>query len=180
MRRGTSAEVSLHIDSSPKQLYDLVSDVRRMGERSPECRACEWIDGATGASVGARFKGTNRRGLARWTTTLQVLAAHEGREFAFVTFHNGHELTKWTYRFEPDNGGTTVTEAFELLADVPWYLSLTERLLMGIKDRRADLQANMRETLQRLRAAVEPADHRRPAQRRGPCAPSTTSRGTWV
>ena len=155
MKRGTRAEVSLHVEAPPEKLYDLVSDVRRMGEWSPECRRCEWTDGATGPAVGASFKGTNKRGLVRWSTKLRVVSAREGREFAFVTFLKGHEETKWTYRFEPDDGGTTVTESFELLADMPWYLVLSERALMRIKDRRADLEANMQQTLQRLKAAVE-------------------------
>lgn len=81
--------------------------------------------------------------------------SHEGREFAFVTTHRGHDETKWTYRFQPERGGTTVTESFEMLADVPWYLRLVERALMGVKDRRADLEANMRETLRLLKAAAE-------------------------
>jgi hypothetical protein len=30
-----------------------------MGDLSPECVSCEWIDGATGPTVGARFRGRN-------------------------------------------------------------------------------------------------------------------------
>jgi hypothetical protein len=36
-----------------------------MGELSPECRRCEWIAGATGPAVGARFKGTNQHPTSR-------------------------------------------------------------------------------------------------------------------
>jgi uncharacterized protein YndB with AHSA1/START domain len=154
MKRGTKAEVSRHIGAPPETLYALITDVRRMPEWSPECRACEWIAGSTGASVGARFKGANRRGLARWTTEVQVLTARDGREFAFVTFFHGHEQTKWTYRFQANGDGTTVSESFELLVDMPWYLVLTEHVLMGIRDRKADLEAGMQETLRRLERAV--------------------------
>lgn len=155
MKKGTTGQVSVHIDAPPEKLYELVSDVRRMGEWSPECRRCEWIDGATGPAVGARFKGTNKRRLVRWSTKPRVVTAEDAREFAFVTTQGGHDETKWRYRFEPEGAGTTVTESFEMLSDMPWYLRLAERVLMGVKDRKADLEANMEKTLQRLEASAE-------------------------
>jgi hypothetical protein len=153
MKRGTRAEVSLYIEASPMQLYDLVSDVRRMGEWSPECRSCAWTGGASGPVADARFTGTNRRGLVRWRTKLQVVTARQGDEFAFVKL--GHDQTKWTYRFEPRGGGTIVTESFELQHDLPWHIAFIERRVIGIKDRRADLESGMRTTLQRLKRAAE-------------------------
>lgn len=155
MKRGTSGQGSLLIHAPPERLYELVADIRRMAEWSPECRACEWIGEGGAPVVGARFRGTNRRGLARWTTELQVVTAERGREFAFVTLRRGHEQTQWSYRFAPHPSGTTVTESFELLADLPWYLVLTERVLMGVADRRVDLEANIRTTLRRLKAVAE-------------------------
>ena len=41
------------------------------------------------------------------------------------------------------------------LVDTAWYFAATERWLMGIKDRKADLEANMATTLERLKTAVE-------------------------
>ena len=155
MKAGTRGLASIEVRVSPSQVYDAVADVRRMGEWSPECQRCEWIGGATGPSVGARFKGSNRRGLIRWSTTPRVIVADLGREFAFVTGHRGRDMTKWTYRFESVAGGTRVTESFEMLRDMPWYYLMADRFLMGVKDRRADLVSNMEETLQRLRTASE-------------------------
>jgi hypothetical protein len=42
-----------------------------------------------------------------------------------------------------------------MLRDMPWYYRITDRFLMGVKDRNADLVSNMEATLQRLRAATE-------------------------
>lgn len=113
------------------------------------------MDRGTGPAVGARFKGTNRRGLTRWSTKPRVVAAEPGREFAFVIGHLGRDMTRWSYRFEPTSGGTTVTESFEMVRDMPWYFRLSDRLLMGVADRKADLETNMGETLRRLKAAAE-------------------------
>jgi hypothetical protein len=155
LKEGTRGEASIEVSSSPTALYDVVSDVKRMGEWSPECRSCEWVGGATGPAVGAQFKGSNKRGMARWSTKPRVVVADPGREFAFVVNHLGRGMTKWSYRFEPVADHAKVTESFELLRDLPWYFRVTDRLLMGVDDRKADLEAGMQETLERLKAAAE-------------------------
>jgi uncharacterized protein YndB with AHSA1/START domain len=146
---------SVHVNAPPEKIYELITDVQRMGEWSPECQRCEWLDGATGPTVGARFKGSNRKGFVRWTTKPRVLVADEGREFAFATDVRGKDLTKWTYRFEPDGDGTKVTESFEMMADVPGAIVFAEKYLMRIKDRKANLEGDMQATLERIKAAVE-------------------------
>ena len=37
---------SISVAATPEELYALVSDVTRMGEWSPVCKACWWDDGA--------------------------------------------------------------------------------------------------------------------------------------
>src|SRR5258708_27503049 len=118
MKKGTTGQASVHIDAPPEKAYELVSGVQRMGEWSPECRQCEWLDGATGPAVGARFKGSNRNGFARWSTKPRVVAVEDGREFAFVVDFMGKDITKWRYRFEPDGDGTKATESFEIVHDM--------------------------------------------------------------
>ena len=84
--------------------------------------------------------------------------ADAGQEFTFVTGHRGRDMTKWTYRFDPVVNGTTVTESFEMVRDMPWYYRFADRYLMGVKDRKADLVWNMEATLQRLKTATEDLD----------------------
>jgi uncharacterized protein YndB with AHSA1/START domain len=151
MRRGTTVEVSVHVDAPPEVVYAALSDISRMGEWSPETVHCEWLDGATGPAVGARFKGSNKRGIARWTTKPVVTAADPGREFAFAIEPD----TLWTYRCEPDGTGTRLSESFEMLRDLQWYYAFAERWIMRVKDRRADLERGMTETIGRIKAAVE-------------------------
>ena len=155
MKAGTRGEASVRVAAAPEKVYELVSDVTRMGEWSPETTSADWVDGATSPAVGARFRGRNRNGVARWATTPRVVAADPGREFAFVTSWLRKDMTKWAYRMEPDGDGTRVTESFEMVIDVPWYFTASERWLMGVKDRKADLEANMAKTLERLKEAVE-------------------------
>jgi hypothetical protein len=151
MKKGTGAEAHVHVDAPPEIVYGVVSDVTRMGEWSPETVKCEWLDGAAGPAVGARFKGTNKRGIARWSTKPKVVEADPGREFAFDVDTD----VRWTYRFEADGTGTKLTESFEMLRDLRWQYAFFERWVMQIKDRRADLQHGMAVTLGRIKQVVE-------------------------
>src|SRR5438128_1067695 len=102
--------------ASPEFVYGVVSEVTRMGEWSPETVKCAWLDGAAGPAVGARFKGTNRRGIATWSTKPTVVVADPGREFAFEVDTD----VRWTYRFDAEGTGTSLTESFEMLRDLRW------------------------------------------------------------
>jgi glycosyltransferase involved in cell wall biosynthesis len=146
-------EASLRIAASPDAIYAIVTDIAGMGRLSPECTGGRWLDGAAGPAVGARFKGTNRRGLARWSTTNRVVAADPGREFAFETVQSG---MRWRYRMEPDGDGTVVTESREAWGPKPLIAKVFSALALGGGDRHDDeLRAGMVATLERLRAVAE-------------------------
>jgi uncharacterized protein YndB with AHSA1/START domain len=149
------SEAAIHIDAEPATVYELVADVTRMGEWSPETVSAEWLDGATGAAVGARFKGKNKRKMS-WSTTCTVVAADPGREF---TFDVGKGETRWRYRFEPAGGGTDVTESCEVVKEPGAFGKLLTRLGTGVRwdDREADLVKGMEQTLANVKQAAERA-----------------------
>src|SRR5207237_592649 len=53
--------VTVHMAAPPERIWDLVSDVTKIGRYSPETFEAEWLDGATGPAVGARFRGHVKR-----------------------------------------------------------------------------------------------------------------------
>ena len=59
-------EASIEIGAEPEAVYDLVSDVCRMGEWSPENLGADWVDGGTG-KLGDWFDGHNKVGEREWT-----------------------------------------------------------------------------------------------------------------
>ncbi len=150
MTAPVTATVETCIDATPEQVYALISDVTRMGEWSPECVTCTWTSAAHG--VGGRFRGRNRSGLARWTTTAEVVIADPGLEFAFTTLHKGREATRWRYQLSAEQHGTHVRETYEAVY-VPALIRLVERLV--IRDRAEQVEHGMQTTLDRLKATAE-------------------------
>jgi hypothetical protein len=100
---------SIVISRSPGDLYEMISDVTRMGEWSPICKTCWWDEGA-GPRVGAIFTGRNEDGQRTWETRSEIAAADPGKEFAWVVQATG---TRWGYTFAAVDGGTKLTETWE-------------------------------------------------------------------
>jgi hypothetical protein len=141
----------------------MVSDLARMGEWSPECQRVEWLDGATGTAVGARFKGHNRRGARRWSTKGKVVALQPEREVAFdITSVGGLPVARWTYLVEADGpGACTLTERWEDRRG--GLIKLLGTLTTGVSDRKEHNNTGMEETLRRIKAAAEQAAGAGPA-----------------
>jgi Polyketide cyclase / dehydrase and lipid transport len=106
---------SIVISRSPAELYDMIADVTRMGEWSPMCQAC-WWDEDDGPQVGAKFTGRNGLTERTWETRSEVVAADRGREFAWVVAEPPTRA-RWGYSFAAVDGGTEVTETWELPPD---------------------------------------------------------------
>ncbi len=146
--------VTTDIAAPAERIYELVSDLPRMGEWSPECCRVEWIEGSTGPAVGSRFVGHNRDfgGLMRWSRRGTVRAAEAGADFSFATEEGGREGTVWRYHLEAIEGGTRVTESYE----VEW-IPAWARIVDVPTNRAGSLRRRMGETLDRLKAAAEAA-----------------------
>jgi len=149
-------EVRIDIQAPAANVYELVADITNMGRWSPETHRTAWLDGATTAVPGARFKGWNKAKIgpvpAQWSTTCVVRQADPGRAFAFDTITSG---ARWTYRFEPTGDHSCeVIETREVL-DAPLHSRLLEKALSSIRG--PQLIEGMQVTLQRLKAAAEAA-----------------------
>ncbi len=142
------------IAATPDELYALVSDVTRTGEWSPENIGGRWIGSADAPVVGAKFRGSNRRGFRRWSTTCTVVTADPGKEFAFEVGFYGIPVARWGYEFAPAGDGTLVTETWNDRR--PRWFALAAGPVMGLSDVRTHTEQNMRTTLARLgEAAVQ-------------------------
>jgi hypothetical protein len=134
-------------------VWAMIADVTRMGEWSPENVGGEWRRGATGPSVGARFRGRNRRGWRRWSTSCTVVECDPGRRFAFDVSAVGVTVSRWSYELEPTATGCRVVERWTDRR--PRWMVGPARVVMGVPDMAVHNRAGIEETLKRVAAAAE-------------------------
>lgn len=149
------ASVTVHIDAPPDKVWGLVSDITHMGEYSPEVVEAEWVGGATGPAVGARYRGHVRRNenfpVLYWTTC-EITECEQGKVFEFDVVLGGRPVNKWRYEFRatPD-GGTDVTESFDLGDSL--FTKIWRPLGGFLRERRNE--RDMLRTLEKIKAVAE-------------------------
>ncbi|SDM59972.1 SRPBCC family protein [Allokutzneria albata] len=109
------------IATSPANAYDLVADVSRMAEWSPNVVKVAYADNV-GPRVGAVFTGVNKVGDRVWESTSRVLTAEPGKEFSWEV---GDGVVRWTYSF---HANTVVTVDWQVLKLLPAFGSTEEEL----------------------------------------------------
>ena len=146
-----SVERTIHADAA--RLYDLATDLPRMGEWSPENTGGKWVKGASGPTVGAHFKGTNRNGWHRWSTDVVVTVAEPGQRFSFDVSSGPMKVATWDYRFEQHGDSTMVVQTW---TDNRAALARAfAPLVAGVRDRTERNRQNMEATLAKMAEAAE-------------------------
>lgn len=151
--RPLGEEVSVWMDASPATVWDLVSDVTRIGEFSPETFEAKWTRGSTGPEVGAFFAGHVKRngvGPTYWSAC-RVTACEAERLFEFSVGPDAMTVNNWGYRLAPSEGGTLVTEYFRI---EPSLLMRAYWLVLGALRGRTN-RKGMETTLRRMKSVVE-------------------------
>jgi hypothetical protein len=143
---GTRITQQFHVLRAPKVLA-VLSDVTRVGEWSHECRGAEWLDGATTAAPGVRFRGRNRAGvLVRWARVCVIRAVDPPHEFVWETVGPPlmRDSTLWRVRLHPVEGGTRIRQEFRILSMAAWADRVVAATIPAHRDRTAALAADLR------------------------------------
>ena len=146
-------EVTVWMAAPPDEVWDLVSDVTRIGEFSPETFEAKWTRGSTRPEVGATFSGHVKRngvGPTYWSPC-RVTACEPGRVFEFAVGTEAVTANNWGYRLAARDGGTDVTEYFRLAGNPAMRLYW---LLLGRGRGKTNVDG-MRTTLERMKEVVE-------------------------
>jgi uncharacterized protein YndB with AHSA1/START domain len=144
--------VSRAIAAPPERVWELVSDMTRMGKWSPEATGGKWLGGATGPSAGARFRGTNKAGWQRWSTTCEVVDCVPGERFTFAVTIGPVKVATWSYEIEPTDSGCRVTESWTDQRSS--FFAGASRRVTRVQDRAQHNRANMDRTLEALERAA--------------------------
>jgi len=142
-KQGATAVV---VDVPIEAVWDVVLDPTRVGEWSHECVDGDWLDGATEARPGARFRGRNRQGVIRWGRVCEVVSA-EPHELKWRTVPTRlyPDSTVWAIRLAEVDGGTRIEQTFEVVKTT-WL----ERVYVRILPAHCDRTDALRQDLERI------------------------------
>jgi uncharacterized protein YndB with AHSA1/START domain len=147
-------EDTVEISAAPARVWELVSDVRRIPQWSPQVDSTRLREGYDRAELGALFTNRNSHGDLEWTTHGEIVRFEAGREMAFRIKEN---WVVWSFQLEPANGGgTRLTQRRETpdgISDLS--LELTDGYLGGQAEFTKTQRAGMRQTLEGIKAAAE-------------------------
>jgi hypothetical protein len=137
------------IDAAPSAVWQVVSDLRRTGEWSPECSRVVPVGKVR---RGSWLLGFNRRRLIRWMTVSRILSFEPEHEISWKVLTNG---AIWTYRLEPVRDGTKVTETRDTPNGVGGFARAFTRVLLGGQSVHDDeLETGMSLGLERIKNAL--------------------------
>jgi Polyketide cyclase / dehydrase and lipid transport len=148
-------EETLQIGAGPDEVWRLVGDPVAMTGLTAECVHMEWLGASSGPSVGARFRGRNRSGWRRWTTTCTIVRYVPGAEIAWDVAVGPLPVARWAYRVEPGEaeGTTDISERFDDHRGA--LLRAAGPLVRGTGDADARNRKNIRATLARIKEQAE-------------------------
>lgn len=145
---------TVHMAAPADKIWNLIADVRNIGQFSPETFEAEWLDGATGPAVGARFRGHVKRneiGPVYWTVC-RVTTCEPDREFGFEVLVGARPVNNWHYQLTPSGDGTDVTESFRMNSSP--LTTLYYWLFGGYLRQRRNIR-DMAKTLRRIKDVAE-------------------------
>jgi hypothetical protein len=158
---------SIDVSAAPQAAWDLIADIRRIGEFSPECVETRWLDGAEGPLVGARFEGTNHvvegddEGI--WIRPCTIVVAERGARFSYEVGdrYDGTVASYWDFEVEPiDQRRSRIVQTFRhdpdgLSGTRAWADEDPENAEEIVRNRAEGLSFGMRQTLTRMKARLE-------------------------
>jgi hypothetical protein len=155
---GATVEVEILVDKDLGQMWDLVTDVTRIGEWSPECVGGTWLNGATG-QAGSRFEGRNRfsSGFTA-TTTCVVTEARRPEVFEWVVLDPSgqpdHPGSIWRYELAPGDRPSQ-TKVVQRFTHGPGVTGLSEAMRNDPPQAEAILKERLEELREHMTITIE-------------------------
>ncbi|HEX2904529.1 MAG TPA: SRPBCC family protein [Jatrophihabitans sp.] len=142
------------VEAEPAAIWRTVSDVRRTGEWSPECRR---VIPLGRVRAGTLLLGFNRRGRVWWATVSRIVRFEPEREIAWKVLTN---RAVWSYTIEARPDAAVLVQTRRTPQGESGFALAFTRLLLGGQDVHDDeLEAGMLAGLRRIAELVTREAH---------------------
>lgn len=146
-------EDQIDIAASPERVWELIHDVTRMPQWSPQVTSVRLRDGFDEITLGAKFSNRNHHGDLEWTTHGEIVRFRAGEELAFRIEEN---WVIWSFMLTPWGTGTRLSQRRQAPEGIsPLSVELTDGFMGGQEVFTSSMRAGMRETLEAIKAAAE-------------------------
>jgi uncharacterized protein YndB with AHSA1/START domain len=143
-------QAQIVINAPVGKVWELVSDLSRMPEWSPQCRMMKPLGPIR---QGARTINLNRRNRLFWPTTCTVMEVIPEKKLAFRVDINN---SIWSYELEATDTGTRLVESRHAENGVTAFSDMSISALMGgVPSFERELVDGMNATLSRIKTAAE-------------------------
>ena len=143
-------QAEIDINAPVSRVWDLVSDLSRMPQWSPQCRMMKLLGPLR---PGTRTINLNRRNMLFWPTTATITEVIPERKIAFRIPIN---TSVWSYELEPTATGTRLVETRHAENGVRAVsTAVTKAALGGVDTFETALIEGMNQSLARIKAAAE-------------------------
>lgn len=147
-------ERRIAIETTPSVVWDIIRDIRRMPQWSPQVVSVKLSESDDDVRLGTTFTNLNRHGELEWITHGEVVRYLPQKEIAFRIAEN---YTIWSFSISADEAAATVlTQRRETPEGISQFsLELTESHLGGQQAFTELLEAGMEQTLAAIKACAE-------------------------
>jgi hypothetical protein len=152
--------VEIVVDAPIDAVWRVAADATRVGEWSHECRRVEWLDGATIAAPGVRFRGVNKAGVWSWSRINEIVVADEPHTLVWRTVPTllYPDSSEWWITLTSVEGRTRIVQSFQVLRAPAVLARLYSIAIPAHRDRTASLTNDLRR-LGEIAAAQARTDH---------------------
>jgi hypothetical protein len=155
-----ATEASVMVAASPQALWALVTDIQLPARFSSEFRGAQWLDGATGPALGARFRGRNYHpSIGEWETTSTICEYQLERRFGWSVGSLEQPSARWRFILESQAGQTRLTQWMQMgpaRSGINLAIdAMPEKESRILRRRLAEHQANMQATIDGIKAIAE-------------------------
>jgi uncharacterized protein YndB with AHSA1/START domain len=143
-------QAQIHINAPVGKVWELVSDLSRLPEWSPQCRMMKPLGPIR---QGARTINLNRRNRLFWPTTCTVMEVIPEKKLAFRVDINN---SIWSYELQATDTGTRLVESRHAENGVTAFSNMSISASMGgVPSFERELVDGMNATLSRIKTAAE-------------------------
>jgi hypothetical protein len=155
-----TVEVTQLVACDVTTAWRYVTDITVPARCSAELQSAEWLDGADGVRIGARFRGRSQHdALGSWETVCQVVEVEDERRWVWDVIGSDGVTASWGFEVEPTSRGTLIRQ-WARMGPGPSGLSIgiaaqPEKEARIVARRLSEWQQNMQANLDWIQSRVE-------------------------